>query len=158
MSNPRNPGEPMDALAGILQGLSKIAQGAADAIKQIGASGGELKVRRGFSARTLDGSPLADLGELAKRLGAFGQAVAAEPDRELLVEVLQEDSFTSVLIHAVGLDPDALHVEVVEDMVQLSLQAPSVRYIGEALLSFNPQRAPERSATDGVICLRFTSP
>ena len=141
--------------AALLRGLSGVLERLADSTNTQSESTPQATSKRGFSMRTLDGSGLEDLKELASRL----QEKAAEPipqKRTLHLEVHAEAKEVVVMVHEPALQAKLLQISIDGDMLELSADQPNAQYYGEALLPCAVKASSQVLVTHaGVIELRW---
>lgn len=136
MSKPWN--DLVRSLGRALEGLVDIAEAARDAQAPPGGDPGtrKPKVKVETRVRTLDGSSLDDLRELASRLSR-GSAAPPRPRRapkRLAIEVHEEDDAIIALVQRAGIQPDGLRIAVTGDMLQVELEQDDQSWSGECRL------------------------
>jgi hypothetical protein len=99
-------------------------------------SGEAPKVEAGFRARTLDGSSLNDLKELASKLQAVGQPepAPAPAPRQLAVELHQEADAIVALVLDAPARPSRFECKVDGDVLSLFFEEGGQRFVAEAHL------------------------
>lgn len=139
----------------LLRGLGNVLERMADSANSQSEQAPRVTAKRSFSMRTLDGSGLDDLKELANRL----QEKAAGPipqKRTLRLEVHAETKQIVVIINEPALEAELLQIRIDGDMLELSADQPDGQFYGEALLPCAVKASSQvLTKHDGLIELRW---
>lgn len=161
MSKKRKPGEGIEfSLGGLFRGIgslfdliSKMAEEGKEEYRRTGeveALGGKAKAVYGFSIKLgLGGKPII---EQFGNIKATEEGTVVAEVREPLVDVLDEGDWVVVLAELPGVEEKDIHLEVKDDVLELTAEARDRKYSKEVLLPSEVEgNTVESSYKNGIL-------